>query len=92
MKPNPKLFDKVGSPWTLDKNKKKLKRMIQQIVNSGSYSKYNPGEIVNYDGGMFITKAKVIRKINDDIYEIDINGKRYKVQENTLFKEDDLYE
>lgn len=86
---DPKIFDKAGETWVLDKRRKKLRRIVQDIVVKGS--RFGKGEEVYYDGGMFVVKAKVIGKVGDN-YEIETSNQRLIVPRETLFKEEDLYE
>jgi len=82
---DPSQFDKAGSSWQLDKKSRKLKRIIEKVQKQGFYSKYDEGDVVCYDGGMNICKVKVAKVMEDGMYEIELDGNKFVVPEETLF-------
>jgi preprotein translocase subunit YajC len=82
---DPSQFDKAGSSWQLDKKSRKLRRIIEKVQKQGFYSKYDEGDEVYYDGGMNICKVKVAKVMEDGMYEIELDGNKFVVPEETLF-------
>lgn len=76
-------FDKAGSPWVLDKERKKFRRVIRQILEREP--RFKEGDVVNYDGGAFVTKAKIIKVVSPSLYIIETNGIQMYTSENNLF-------
>jgi hypothetical protein len=82
---DPSQFDKAGSSWQLDKKSRKLRRIIEKVQKQGFYSKYDEGAVVCYDGGMNICKVKVAKVMENGMYEIELDGVKLIVPEETLF-------
>ena len=83
---DPSRFDRAGSVWILDKKSRKIKRVIDKVMKQGFYSEFDIGEIVYYDGGMNVKVAKVVNIHDNHRYEIEFDGRRLIVPEDTLFK------
>jgi len=86
---DPSQFDKAGSSWELDKKSKKLRKIIEKVQKQGFYSKYDEGNSVYYDGGMFVCKVKISKVMEDGTYEIELDGDKFVVPEENLFIEED---